>query len=482
MSKPSLGFLSRKPQSAAPPKASRTRPLTALAIPIGIGVGILLLLLALFGERLMPAQSVQIETVVTLSSSEQTLPVDLPSNPQPQAASFEGTVLFQASGWIEAYPQSVTASTLVAGVIDEVFVLEGENIKKGTVIATLIDDDARLDLQTAVAKLAMTEARLAASEQEEISHQARQKRLDQQLLAAQARLTYLEEEARSRSELGKSAVSELKILESQQAAISQRANVAALEAQILEAAAEAARLVQITQQLTAERSLAKTERDRRQLALDRTQIRAPISGRIKDLDVVPGQQRMLGPDNPESAAIAHLYDPAHLQARIDVPLAEAAGLSIGQPVRLRSNFLPDQVFRAQVIRIDGEADLQRNTLQAKVKLLDNDDRLRPDMLCRAEFLATNGAANTSISASTPSRVRVFAPDTALLSATSNTASAWVIDASGKRIEKRTLQLGDERRDGYTLIKAGLRPGDKVVLNPPDDMQEGQRVRPSEGKN
>ena len=39
-------------------------------------------------------------------------------------------------------------------------------------------------------------------------------------------------------------------------------------------------------------------------------------------------------------------------------------------------------------RIVGEADLQRNTLQAKVRVEDPDHRLRPDMLCRAEFLAS----------------------------------------------------------------------------------------------
>lgn len=71
---------------------------------------------------------------------------------------------------------------------------------------------------------------------------------------------------------------------------------------------------------------------------------------------------------------AVLFQPDSLQARIDVPLEEAAQLRIGQPVRLRSTLLPNQTFLGQVTRIDGQADLQRNTLQDKVRVLEG---LRP---------------------------------------------------------------------------------------------------------
>jgi HlyD family secretion protein len=101
---------------------------------------------------------------------------------------------------------------------------------------------------------------------------------------------------------------------------------------------------------------------------------------------MPGRKSMLAMDDMDSSTIARLYQPDRLQARIDVPLEEAAGVFPGQAVRIRSGFLPDQTMQGVVSRITGEADLQRNTLQVKVSLKDPDPRLRPEMLCRAEFL------------------------------------------------------------------------------------------------
>ena len=55
-----------------------------------------------------------------------------------------GSLLFQASGWIEPDPFPIRVTSLYSGVVKEVHVLEGQQIKKGEVIATLIDEDARL--------------------------------------------------------------------------------------------------------------------------------------------------------------------------------------------------------------------------------------------------------------------------------------------------------------------------------------------------
>ncbi|MBD5777990.1 efflux RND transporter periplasmic adaptor subunit [Pelagicoccus sp. NFK12] len=477
MSKPSLGFLKREPQTSTPRKASKRQKLATWAIPTGIAIAVLVLLAVLFGEQLLPARSVQLETVATLAASERS-PSPAPQPSPTKEISFQGAMLFQASGWIEAFPQTTKATALVSGVVKDVMVLQGELVEKGDLIATLIDDDAQLDLQTATAAVAAAKAKRNANVEAQKSQAASSRRLQHELNAANARLVYLEEQARSRSDLGSRAVSALQILEASQEVESQKANIAALQAQIEEAEAEANRLEQVSQELSALVTAAETELQRRQLALDRTRIVAPISGRISELFVVPGQQRMHGADDPHSADIAHLYDPQQLQARIDVPLAEASAIAIGQPVHLRTNFLPDQKFRGQVIRIDGRADLQRNTLQAKVRLLDNDPRLRPDMLCRAEFLATTAASNNPSlsSAQGPTRVRIFVPESALADQTGSQAHVWVVDASGKRIEKRRLELGGERRENYRLVITGLRAGDRVVTQPAADLQEGERIR------
>ena len=49
--------------------------------------------------------------------------------------------------------------------------------------------------------------------------------------------------------------------------------------------------------------------------------------------------------------------------------------------------LPNMKFDGRLTRISGEADLQRNTLQVKVQILNPDKRLRPEMLCQAKFFS-----------------------------------------------------------------------------------------------
>ena len=197
---------------------------------------------------------------------------------------------------------------------------------------------------------------------------------------------------------------------------------------------------------------------------------------------VPGQQRMLGPDNPDSAAIAYLYDPDKLQARIDVPLADAAQLRKGQAVRLRSNFLPETVFLGTVTRITGQADLQRNTLQAKVNIKNPDERLRPDMLCRAEFLAAAGSSDNRHDRTQQSgNLRVYVPEVAFIQRNPTSAEVWVLADNGKRIRRQTVQLGTEIREGFIRVLEGLNPGDRVVAKPAPDLEAGMRVDANENK-
>ena len=70
-----------------------------------------------------------------------------------------------------------------------------------------------------------------------------------------------------------------------------------------------------------------------ELDLNRTEIFSPIDGRILNLLARPGKRLMQQMDAPESSTVAIVYKNEELQARIDVPLAEASKLSIGQMLK-----------------------------------------------------------------------------------------------------------------------------------------------------
>lgn len=478
MSLEKLGSLSKRNSdvSVAPRPSGLRLWLNSYGIPAGLVLGFLVLLAVLFGERLLPARQLSLVNVITLAedpgTSKGASSVSIGS-----ADAYSGPVLFQASGWIEPDPLPVKATALISGVVDEVFFLEGDRVGKDEVIATLVDDDAELDLATAKASLTVARSRLASNEAEQDAVQAGIEAHKKRLKAAEALLVFRLEEAERFEGAGPDGVPQTAIIESRQKAVAQKSEIEAIQSEIAEAEAQLRRIESVRDQILGEITLAETELSRRALALERTRIRSPIEGRVMRLFAQPGQQRMLGPENKDSGAIAYLYDPDKLQARIDVPLSEAAQLKTGQAVLIRSNFLPDKAFKGVVTRITGEADLQRNTLQAKVAIESPDERLRPEMLCRAEFLsAVVGDAGTGASEGKEvTTVRVYVPESALVERSNNVAEVWVLDYSNERVERRSVALDLDQRDDFIRVREGLRPGDRVVANPPADLRAGERV-------
>lgn len=497
-----LSTILKKTDSTDPPGASEPhepdlRARLAAVFPWVLVLGFLGLLGVVLGDRLLPARTLPVTTVVSLEVTDRARQQATADAVAPRIDPYKSPMLFQASGWIEPDPYPTIATTLTNGVLETVRVLEGEAVEKGQVLATLIAEDAELNLDTARHRLAALKAQAAAHDQKIQNIQAQYGTLEKQVEAARARQEQMADTARRLEQMTSRVEPEKEIVQAKLALNAQKAEVAALSAKRRELQAREEQLKREAAEYEARIAEAGTQVDRAQLAYDRTRILSPIDGVISRLMAAPGQKKMLDSENPDSAAIAVLYQPDSLQARIDVPLAEAGKLRIDQPVRLRSNFLPDQEFQGTVTRIVGEADLQRNTLQAKVAIHNPDPRLRPDMLCRAEFLAQPAEAAAPASAKSPvaaagsptgagagsgrrpSRVRIFVPRQALAERDGTAGVVWKIDDSGNHAQPRPVELGATRRDDHLLVLSGLKPGDRVILDPPADLSPGERVRPAQ---
>ncbi len=445
-------------------------------LPTGLLLGFALLLLLVLGDRLVPAREVILEKVVTLQSESETISALEPVSVDPSDA----PLLFQASGWVEPDPLPIKATALVDGVVSEIHVLEGETVKKDQLLATLIDEDAKLNLRTAESRLRSLHAQSEAQAGQVAIIKAEMATLEQRIVAATAKKAELEDQVRRFDAAGLTgAVAEREVVLARLQLATQVAEIGTLTLGEEELIERLRQQTAIVREFEARVSEARTEVARQQLDLDRTRITSPLDGIILRLVAVPGDKRMLGMDHMDSSTIAILYQPDRLQARIDVPLAEAAKLAVGQAVRLHSSLLPDHVFHGQVTRIVGEADLQRNTIQAKVRIDNPDPRLRPEMLCRAEFLAPVTPAGRAVSESrrASTAVNLFVPNSALIGSRDHQATVWRLDESGERVIPTEVTLGDERGETHRLAIEGLRPGDRVVINPPADLQPGDKIRP-----
>ena len=472
----------------------------AWLLPVCLLIGFLAILGLLFGKRLIPAVEVKTAPVITIragealqqahstdsSSTLDTNKATVQSSPT-SATPTKGNLIFQASGWVEPAPYTTFAPSLINGIVNEVLVLEGDTVKKGQTLATLVDIDAELDLQTA-------QKNYSAFEKQIIAHCTEHEVIDSEIIAAksnvasmQAQLARAQDVSDRLAKLRKGSVAEQVV---SQAKLDTEAQTALLEEAKTKTLSLDARKAQIeSQKETMEANLEglAIARERAQVRFDRTKIKAPMDGIILKLHAAPGMKRMLEMDSITSSVIAEMYDPNKLQARIDVPLNEAAALTVNQQVELISDLLPNQTFTGIVTSISGQADLQRNTLQAKIKINNPDVRLRPDMLMRAKFFSTNNDSNKQLSSSAKNsssqqsniskntgnlRLAIYVPEAALI----NDSSVWVV-SSDNTAEQRNITLAhpSQNKEEHRLVSHGLNSGEHVILPPHNDLKDGVRV-------
>ena len=201
-------------------------------------------------------------------------------------------------------------------------------------------------------------------------------------------------------------------------------------------------------------------------------MRSPTDGVVQVRLAYPGAKLMLEADMPHAAHVVHLYDPRRLQVRVDVPLADAAHIGVGQAAEVVADVLPDRTFAGHVSRIVHEADLQKNTLQVKVSLADPAPQLKPEMLARARFLAAAEPGDTPAG----EEPRVFVPEELLREASGGQARVWIVDQARQVAAERVVTLGTRRSGAWREVTGGLQPGDRIIAEYPRALAVGQRVR------
>ncbi|HRP62301.1 MAG TPA: efflux RND transporter periplasmic adaptor subunit [Phycisphaerales bacterium] len=460
-----LSALHREDVASGMVPRPRSRWLMRYVLPIAVVLLALALLAYAARDALMPALEVSAVPVVTRAAApaDEADP-DARSERQSASPLRESAIVAQAPGWIEPDPYAITVQPLVSGVVDEVLVLEGDRVSQGDVLVRLMAADAELRVRRSRAELAELHAsrtRAAAT-----------------LAAAEARLDEIQDEVdRKRALVEVGGVSQGEFARLEHRLRSQRAEVGAARATHQEAEAAIQR-----QQVVLEEA---------ELALERTVIRAPVDGVVLSRSVVPGTRIMAAGDGPGEAhfpGVMRLYDPANLQVRADVPLTDAAKVRVGTRARMTSEVLPDHVFEGAVTRIVHLADIQRNTVQVKVRIHDPSPLLKPEMLCRVRFFDSDSAPSAGRAGDSPraaatddGSLRVYAIHDALLNHKGDRAQVWVVEpgAGGRGRIARLRDIAVGERDGnLVLVRSGLRPGDRLILNPPASLQPEMRVRVS----
>jgi len=432
-----------------------------------------------------------------------------------------GAVTVQAAGWLEADPYKSYVTALTDGIVREVLVLEGERVQKDQIVARLVDEDARLAMERLSAQVREREATVTAARADLVAAETewenpveRQKavqvgaaqlgeskatleQLSAEIALEEAQLVLAKSDHDRRVALYSSnSISEAEMVRFRSQFLAQQAKLGATRmkhASVKETVAKYEADLKAAKDHMALRSEERRKLDRAhatvlqeeallaqattafieaKLRLERMEIRSPIDGVVMGRLTEPGSKVVIMSDNPGSARVLSLYDPSRLQVRVDVPLAEAAKIGVGQATEIVAEVLPDRTFSGAVTRVLHEANIQKNTLEVKVSITDPDPRLRPEMLARARFLAKTEAAAGG------ERQRVFAPEGAVRNLGGD-ATAWVVgDLNGDRgiATSRSVKVGHTRNTGWIEVLEGLQAGDLVITRTPVELTQGDRVK------
>lgn len=148
-----------------------------------------------------------------------------------------------------------------------------------------------------------------------------------------------------------------------------------------------------------------------------------------------------------------------LRVYVNVPQSYANLVKTGQAVTVTQAELQDRQFKGQVTRTAGSIDAATRTMQVEVSLPNKDGALLPGAYVQVGLPL---AAGTALSV----------PTNTLLFRGEGTRVA-VIDAQGK-VTLKAVTLG--RNSGTTVeVTSGLQATDRLVLNPPDSLVDGDVV-------
>jgi multidrug efflux system membrane fusion protein len=193
-------------------------------------------------------------------------------------------------------------------------------------------------------------------------------------------------------------------------------------------------------------------------------VEAPFSGVLVKRNVDPGALISAGGAGTELFILARV-DP--LRVFTNVPQAYFPAIKNGMPAYITLQELPGQKFTGTVARTAEAIDPATRTLLTEVDVPNHDGRLLRGSFGEVHFKPQLNAAKMTI------------PINTMLFRQEGTRVA-VVGADGK-VQLRPITIG--RDYGTTLeIVEGVSLEDRIIVNPPDSIEDGQKVNVAEHGN
>jgi len=339
----------------------------------------------------------------------------------------QALTLLNASGYVVAQRKAAVASK-VTGRLISIAVEEGDAVKKGDMIARLESEDAAAAVQQASANLEASRAGLQSAKAELYDAKINLER-QKELLAKDyvSRVEHDSADARYKKAAAAMANAEAAV----------KANAAALHG---------------------------TE-----VALGYTFIRAPFDAVVLTKDADIGDiVTPIGAAAQAKAAVVTIADMNSLLVEADVSESNLKQVKTGEPCEIQLDAFPGLRFRGEVHMIVPTADRTRASVMVKVKFLDKDKRVLPEMSAKVAFLER------------PLKPEELKPRIGVNSSSIVTRNnrKYVFLIKENTAVETPVSTGEQFGDMVEVL-GGVTTGDRIILNPAERIKNKTRVKTAE---
>jgi HlyD family secretion protein len=331
--------------------------------------------------------------------------------------------LLNATGYVVAQRKAAVASK-ATGRLEWLGVREGSRVKQGEVLARLENRDVSATVEQAAASIKVAQANLEQG-QAELSEAGRNFERSRELLAKNFVSQAAHDAAVSRYDKAKSGISGF------------QASIAVAQANYHAA----------------------------QVGVEQTLIRAPFDGVVLTKnanvgDVITPFSSALG----SQAAVVTMADMTTLEVEADVSESNLGKIKPDQPCEIQLDALPDARFRGRLLRMVPTVDRAKATVMAKIRFNELDPRILPEMSAKVSFLSREIQAGERTARSVLQPAAIVQRD----------GNSVVFVIRDDKVTQVVVETG--AKIGELLeIRAGAKPGDRVVLRPSDKLHDGTRV-------
>ncbi|WP_028079810.1 efflux RND transporter periplasmic adaptor subunit [Solimonas soli] len=334
--------------------------------------------------------------------------------------------LLNATGYVVARRKTAVSSK-GTGRVEWIGPSEGDHVKEGDVVARLESHDVAASYRAAVANTAVAAAGVATARSEFDDANTNLGRM--QLLFSKKLVSLLNlQDGRSRVARAKAA------LESAQASL----------------------------------AAARANEEYAHSNLDYTQIRAPFDGTVIARSANLGDIiTPLSSAADAKGAVLVLADMSTLEVDADVSESALSQLKTGQPCEIALDAFPERRFRGEVSVVVPAVNRSSATVTTKVRILDADGSILPDMSARVSFLS-QGLGGTAQSQP------VLAVNPAAIVQRDGHDVVYVV-ADGGRAREVAVNTG-ATLGAVREISGTLKSGDTVVLAPGHGVRDGSRLK------